>query len=188
MSFKIFGINIKIHFLFTAVVSLLLAIDRYGVVPYSLLSVTIHELGHLTAMLMLKEKPKQIYLCPCGVIIEGSALMQNSTKTIIIASAGPLFNLLPAIFLRGGAFKTAMLVNGLLNLLPISCTDGGDIVDCLLQRLKTDGIRRILKITINALFITIITLLGIMIFLTSYNPTMLIASVYMLIMLISGLK
>ncbi len=187
MSFKIFGINVKIHFLFMAVISLLLAIDRYSVVPYSLLSVAIHEVGHLSAMFILKEKPKQIYLCPCGVIIDSSAVMQSMAK-IIIASAGPLFNLIPALFLRGGTFKTAMLVNGLLNLLPIACTDGGDIVDCLLQKVKTERVKAAFKIVINTTFIVVIAFVGIVLFFKSYNPTLIAAAIYMVIMLISSLK
>jgi len=188
MSFKLLGVNVKIHFLFTAVISLLLAIDRCSVVPYSLLSVAIHEAGHLAAMLILKEKPRQIYLCPCGVIIDGSAGMYGSTKTILIAAGGPLFNLVPALFLRGGTFKTAMLVNGLFNLLPIACTDGGDITDCLLQRVKTEKANRVFKMVINTLFIIVTVFLGGVLFYNSYNPTLIVASVYMAIMLLSGLK
>ncbi len=186
MSFKIFGINVKIHFLFTAVVSLLLAVDRYSVVPYSLLSVAIHEAGHLTVMLILKERPKQIYLCPCGVIIDSKALAQTAIKTIIIASGGPLFNLLPALFLKSGTFKTAMLVNGFFNLLPTSCTDGGDIVDSLLQKVKTEWIKSVFKIVINTAFIVVTASVGVSLFLKSSNPTLIVASIYMLIMLISG--
>ena len=188
MSFKILGIKVKIHFLFTAVVSLLLAIDRYSVVPYSLLSVAIHETGHLAAMLILKEKPQQIYLCPCGVIIDNATGVYGSIKTIIIAAGGPLFNLLPALFLKSSVFKTAMLVNGLFNLLPIACTDGGDITDCLLQRVKTESTKTVLKIVINAFFITITAVVGGVLFFKSYNPTLIVASVYMFVMLISGLK
>ncbi|MBQ2704397.1 MAG: hypothetical protein IJF58_02485 [Clostridia bacterium] len=187
MSFKIFGVTVKIHFLFTAVVSLLLAVDRYSVVPYSLLSVAIHEAGHLSAMLMLKEKPKQIYLCPCGVVIDSNALAQTAAKTIIIALGGPLFNLLPALFLKSSTFKTAMLVNGIFNLLPTSCTDGGDIVDCLLQRVKTEWLKSAFKVVINIVFIAVTTWVGVSLFFKSYNPTLIVASIYMLIMLISGL-
>ena len=187
MNFKLFGVKIKIHFLFTAVVSLLLAVDRYGVVPYSLSSVAIHETGHLIAMLLCNEKPRQIYLCPCGVVIEGNGEWSSLSKRILIAAGGPLFNLAPALFMGTGAFKTAMLINGFFNLLPISCTDGGDIADSLLQLITNQRLQKGIKITVNIIFILLVAFVGVVMLFKSYNPTLLAAAIYMVIMLISGL-
>ena len=183
MSFKLFGVTIKIHFLFTAVVSLLLAVDRYGVVPYSLMSVAIHEAGHLVVMLLCKVKPCRIYLCPCGVIID-SGECYNGIKRILIAAGGPLFNLAPALFISNHSFKTAMLVNGLLNLIPIVCTDGGDIADCLYQLIKSYKLQQCVKMIINVTFIVVIGILGAVVFYKSYNPTLLAAAIYMVIMIV----
>ena len=188
MIFKFFGVQVKVHFLFTAVISLLLCVDRHNVVVYSLLSVAIHEAGHLAVMLLCGSKPRQIALCPCGVLIDCDDYSLGLKQKILIAAGGPAFNLLPALFMSGSVFKTAMLVNGFFNLLPVVCTDGGDIVEYICQIINNEIISKTIKIIANMLFIVTLSVFGILLFIKSFNPTLLAAAIYTFIMFLSAIK
>ena len=184
MTFALFGIKIKVHFLFTVVVSLLLYMDRQGAMAYSLLSVVIHEWGHLAVLLALRSPPKSISLCPCGILMDGVQILPTSQK-ILVAMGGPILNILPALFLPSSLFKTAMLINGLFNLLPLSGTDGGDILSMLCY--ETDcRFLRLTLIFLQVLFALAIFFCGAWIFAQSLNPTLLAASIYIVVMLLSS--
>ena len=184
MTVDLFGVKIKIHFLFTAVVSLLLCVDRQGAIIWSLLSVAIHEWGHLAVLIALKSPPKIISLCPCGILMEGVQSLPTHQK-IMVAAGGPAFNLIPAVFMPPSVLKTAMLINGLFNLLPLSGTDGGDILAMLCQ--GSGG--RFLNLVFTFLQVLIalaIFICGAWVFTQNLNPTLLAASIYIAVMLLSS--
>lgn len=143
-----FRIDLKI-FLFLILFYLTKQIKIYAMIMVFAL---IHELGHLLAGIILKMKPEKLEIMPFGVSIafkiepkdynkkikKGNKL---DIKKIIVASAGPLTNLIIIIItynLKIDMIKAIMVIytNFLImifNLLPIYPLDGGRILSGILH-------------------------------------------------------
>lgn len=112
----------------------------------------VHELGHLLMGLMLKMKPERIELMPFGLSISFKVNVQDINKKrgngnqqvfkeILVASAGPLTNLIILIFtyvfFGNSNFSSLVIYANLLilifNLLPIYPLDGGRILNGILH-------------------------------------------------------
>ena len=138
-----FRIDLKI-FLFLILFYLTKQIEIYAMIMVFAL---IHELGHLLAGIILKMKPEKLEIMPFGVSIafkiepkdynkkikKGNKL---DIKKIIVASAGPLTNLIIIIITYN--LKTIMVIYTnflimLFNLLPIYPLDGGRILSGILH-------------------------------------------------------
>lgn len=147
MRIKLFGTEIYISFLFVALMAVLIATDRTGLIYPMLFAVTIHETAHLFMMWALSCTPKQVCLFPAGVrIVRG--ITEKVQDEIIIAAAGPLINLFcTGIFvinyLTYGKETTLIygltnLAVGLFNLLPVKQLDGGVIIKSILIKKTTE--------------------------------------------------
>lgn len=146
MRFKLFGTEFYVSFLFTAVITAMLAFDRTGFILPLLFAVLIHEAGHLAAMWILDCAPKRVRLVPAAVEIT-TKINSGGKYEIIIALCGPLVNLLlfATLFVNYLAFGnegylTVGLINlliGLFNLLPVTGLDGGTVLFNILCR-KTE--------------------------------------------------
>ena len=141
MRFKLLGTEIYISFLFAAVVTVMLATDRTGLILPALFAVIIHEIGHLFAMWVLECAPKQIRLIPTCVQITNS-FSKKYKNDIIIAISGPLVNfvLFVTLYFNYLAFKNELtlyyallnLIIGVFNSLPVKGLDGGTILFSIL--------------------------------------------------------
>ena len=135
-----FRINLQV-FLFTLVFILTHQIKMYSCI---MIFAFIHELGHLVAGMILKLKPKKLELNPFGV----SILFEDygykkliDIKKIIIASAGPITNIIISVvtyYLNISMdFKVLIIYSNVLlaffNLLFIYPLDGGRILKCILR-------------------------------------------------------
>lgn len=132
---RIFGLPVTITFPFSAMITLLLYIDRTGLMCFSLLAVLLHELGHLAAMHFVKAKPAGLELSLRGVLIISPAV-PRAQQQLLIALSGPVTNGLfgGLFFLLGNrAAGAVQLIVGLYNLLPIRGLDGGSILKALLE-------------------------------------------------------
>ena len=166
----IFRIDLKI-FIFLIILYFTRQIEIYWLI---MLFAFLHELGHLFAGIILKMKVKKISIMPAGFSIE-FALTENDynkkvlnsnifeIKKIIIASAGPLINLIiMSVFIICGKnseiAKNIIYSNFLIaifNLFPIYPLDGGRILKsiiCLSTKRKY-GILYTNKISNMALFL-----------------------------------
>ena len=184
MTFKLFGVQVKIEFMFTAIVALLAVIDTQGVMWMSLSAVAIHELGHIAAMLMMKIKIRQIRLCCCGILIRGDCCSDLKISRIV-AAAGPAANILPAYFSHG-TFKYIMLLTGIFNLIPIFGTDGGDIAKMLCMTVSGEHKGHIVFSVISAVSSLIVFIIGVLMFVNFKNPTLLAAATYFCIMTVAS--
>ena len=93
MRIKLFGVEIQISFLFSALFTALLLFDRTGLITPLLCSVVLHEAGHLFMMWVLDRAPKRIRLIPAAVEITAPANMTLFEEALVAAS-GPAVNLI----------------------------------------------------------------------------------------------
>lgn len=143
-----FRIDLKI-FLFLLLFYFTRQIEIYVIM---ILFAVVHELGHLLMGLMLKMKPERIELMPFGLSISFKVNVQDINKKrgngnqqvfkeILVASAGPLTNLIILIFtyvfFGNSNFSSLVIYANLLilifNLLPIYPLDGGRILNGILH-------------------------------------------------------
>ncbi len=191
MTFKLFGTKIYVSFLFAAVISLMLATDKTGLVIPTLFAVLLHECGHLLAMWAADCQPKEIRLVPASVeIIRGFS--KKPSGELLISLSGPLANLVAAgaLFANFSLTKNELslhfsalnLVMGGFNLLPVSGLDGGNILEALLSRI-TDfwKAERAVKI-ITALFAVLSFFYGVFLSLRgNINISIFIVALYFLV-------
>ena len=143
-----FRIDLKI-FLFLLLFYFTRQIEIYVIMIFF---AVVHELGHLLMGLMLKMKPERIELMPFGLSISFKVNVQDINKKrgngnqqvfkeILVASAGPLTNLIILIFtyvfFGNSNFSSLVIYANLLilifNLLPIYPLDGGRILNGILH-------------------------------------------------------
>ncbi len=187
MTVKLFKTELKITVPFAFLIALLLLFDKTGMMSVSVIAVALHELGHLIALYLLKQPPKSITLCIIGVNIKHNFLFEKPAYEAVVASAGPLANLITSLLLVPfisysfpAALCAAGIVIGGFNLLPLSELDGGDILKSLLLiKFSLNQVNIITK-TVNITVIVFISIIGVyLLFSPSKNPTMLIAAVYL---------
>lgn len=143
MKFKLLGTEIYVSFLFTAVITVMLATDRTGLALPTLLAVVLHECGHLFAMWVLDCSPKSIKLIPASVQII-TDFGKKYTNDIIIALCGPAINFIifSALYFNYLAFKNEATLNyallnliiGVFNSLPVAGLDGGTVLFSLIAK------------------------------------------------------
>ena len=94
-----------------------------------------HELCHLLSALILKEKCHAVAIMPygCRLYMTGTASGKNE---IVIASAGPLFNVLMAFLIKNGPLYDVNAAMAIINLFPVMPLDGGRIMYALLSLAK----------------------------------------------------
>lgn len=165
MKFKLFGTEIYVSFLFFAVLTLMLATDRTGLVVPTLFAAVIHETGHLFAMWAAGCAPKSIRLIPASVQVTRPFNCRAKSE-IAIALCGPAANaaVFAALYLNyklSGSqnsltFGALNLIICVFNLLPVNGLDGGTVLRELIA-CKTDIItaERTVKIITAALALVI---------------------------------
>lgn len=126
MKFRIFGTEFEISFLFTAMLSVMIAFDKTGEIYLFFLAATIHESAHFLTLCFFGCRPKAVRLIPGGINI-----VDNSPKLlfadILILISGPFANLI-CFFLFKGNFSLINLLLFVYNILPFDRLDGGSIL------------------------------------------------------------
>ena len=152
-------IGIKISILMVTVL-IILAITDTQYFPALLLSISIHELGHI-----LVAKLRHIELSAFNLGIFGAGLVPTGmlfsyTDEILLCLGGPLFNFLSAglvihIFKLSfdSLFVQASFALGALNMLPILGFDGGRILYAILQKHLPQNISKLIMKSLSFTFI-----------------------------------
>lgn len=154
MRIKLFGIRFTVSYLFCATLCLMMLCDRTGLFIPMLLSVFIHESGHLLLMWIFDCVPTEIKLIPGSVQI--CAPVCDSKPSVMISLAGPFANIAVFIIVFVGSvmfgdsyyitFALVNLIYGVFNLLPLAGLDGGSALEELLIKKKgADFARRTLN-------------------------------------------
>jgi Zn-dependent protease len=134
---KIKGIRFGVAFSFLAVVGLLCTGGGTGrTVLTALVCCLLHELGHLTFMLLFSRKPESVILYGGGIRIKPSAHCGSQTEDIIILLSGCAVNFacaLGSLHISGlGTFSRINLILGVFNLLPFGYFDGGRVLQLII--------------------------------------------------------
>lgn len=175
------GVELSFQYLYFALLTVVLIIDKTGGIFCCFLASFFHEIGHLIAIILLKQKVNRVEFSLFDVKICSSYNVSLSKELIIILS-GITFNLILFIFFYRiiPMFALANLFIGLFNALPVSTLDGGQAINILLSRYFS---QRVTEIVINIVTISfsipIFTMGIIILFNTGYNFSFLLLGVYL---------
>lgn len=159
--------------------------DPSGGAAATVIATVLHELGHLTAIYILKIGAKELTVTPYGLEIATRRNYRSFWEEIAVSCAGCLVNFI-CFFIFSSitgyieAFANASLMLGILNALPILSLDGGEALHAFLSIFlpfsKAERISRRIS------FCTLIMLwcIAVYIFLFSgYNYSLFIMSVWL---------
>ena len=144
---------------FVAFLGLLLLFDKAWPL-YLLLTVAVHELGHLFALQCLGVKSAALTLGLGGGVVDCQPLERR--QLVIAALAGPLASVLWGLLLLRPAPEAALLsfAAGIFNLLPIPPLDGGTALGALTNQTVTAVLSALTAGTLLALAISSMPMLG----------------------------
>lgn len=160
--------------------SLSIAFGVYGVYAVVFLSAFLHELAHLIACSILKEKIAYIRIAPYGMNLK-TGMVKNEFHKIIISVAGPFASMIFMLVSTDKIFFASNLALFLINLLPALPLDGGEflksVLNCRIGYINSHKIMTIFSKVIGiALSFSGIFLLV----MTKFNFSLLIIGVFLL--------
>lgn len=137
--------------------------DPSGESSATVLAAALHEIGHISVMLMQGIGLRDITVTPYGLEINKKRDYRSFFEEISVSLSGPIVNFLTfGIFFRWSGFMLllaeASLTLGVLNLLPVLCLDGGTALNAALSLFllpdKADRIcRRVSFVTLIVIWI-----------------------------------
>ncbi len=171
--FKNFYVHYSVLLLFLCFV---LGSD-YNTPGLILLSVILHECGHLVVLLFCGGKPEKIVFHAFGVSINTNVYKLSSDKMLLTAMGGPALSFLLAglfYFVYPPLFSPNLCI-GLVNLLPILPLDGGRILGNMLAKvLGRKGSRTVMRY-LGMCFCTLAIPTGLLLFAYSgFNTSLII--------------
>lgn len=194
MSFRLAGIKFSVSVPFTAIVTILLFLDKTGLASLSLAALFLHEAGHLTAMAAFGVKPSEIRLLVGAIEILRPRRILSKHREIIISLSGSAVGILAGAlmyfyYMKGGgavwANSAAIQFSfAFFNLVPIRGLDGGTVTEILFEGTALSGAPGL----ISAVTVALLLIFGVLLLRICGGAGMLIAAVYLLIMQIISLK
>lgn len=179
---RLCGIRCRVSLLFPALVTALLLYQPDGLAVSCLLASLIHEGGHLTAMLAIGVPPQQCTLGAFGMRIDLGNHLIGYGRNLFVSLAGPLANGLASAVLLSVHCVTAATVHivlAVLNLLPASALDGGEILRCGLGLLGLESLTDIVLRLTSALVLLPLAVVSLWLCFRGKNPTLFIVSGYL---------
>lgn len=181
---------VSFQFIYIALLVAVLMLDNSGGIFCCFLSSFFHEIGHLIALLLLKQKVDEIEFSIFDIKIKSTCFVGFSRELIIVLS-GVTMNFLLCIFFYRiiPLFSLANLFIGIFNILPVSTLDGGQALKLILCNFlsvkKADIIINILTVIVS---IPIFTLGIIILFNTGYNFSFLLLGIYLILTVVYNRK
>lgn len=191
--------NIKVHinFYFLAFIVYVIISDSTGIILIGVISTFLHETGHIVAMLFKNHRVQEIKIGFFHIdIVDNNRQVINYNDDLLILFAGSAFNFMTAFismvlfyFTRKYIFCLFIYTNlamGIMNLLPISSLDGGEIVYIILSSFLTPKTASRLYNIISLIFLMPLSLVGFIVLLNSkYNFSLLFICCYLIYTLLS---
>ena len=134
MTFKVWGVNFEISYLFACSVLLCIACDKTNSFIPMLLSITCHEAAHVIVLNIFSCEIKKVKLAAGTIGIEFNKQV-DGLKHMIALLAGPAANILLALIgciINNDIWFMINLVLAIYNLLPIRGLDGCDILELIM--------------------------------------------------------
>lgn len=198
INLTVLGINFGVSVGFVGILSLMLYVDRVGLMLPTMLAVILHEFGHLIALLAFKERPQRVELRVGAVAIIGNfALTSKSQIMMLLAGSGfnfILFAILYFLFFISKAayllnFSLVMLVVGILNLLPIMGLDGGEILKIILLKFLKSKNTNTVVLLFSLVTTSLIIMLGFYVLTdTKSNISLIIFGIYLFLGILMSKK
>ena len=129
----------KIRFDFLSLwMTVVVCLDGSGDTLVTRCAAFLHELGHIAVMRINRVDIREIGITPYGFEIVPARRYRSFLAEISISLAGCAVNfLLAVLFFRCGGiwqrFAIASATLGILNIMPVSCLDGGEALETLLN-------------------------------------------------------
>lgn len=143
MQFYILKMQVNITFMFWAVITLMLLLDRTNTCFIAVISAFLHEIGHLAVMFIFSSMPEKLTLGVFGMRIDKKENTLSYKKETLVSLAGPIVNFIiftafymiynfkaEEIFLK---ISFINLLMGSFNLIPIEPLDGGRAIKNVLS-------------------------------------------------------
>mgnify|MGYP003311356176 CR=1 FL=1 len=93
MTFNIRGVKIEITFLFIAFITFIISLKVPANVLITVVSSLLHEIGHLSVMFVVGNKPKTVKFEMVGMnIVRQERASISTRKEIAVSLGGPLVN------------------------------------------------------------------------------------------------
>lgn len=198
ISFKIFGINLAVSVGFVGLICLMLYVDRVGLMLPTILSVTLHETGHLIALLIFKSKPQRVEFKVGAVAIIGKFTLTSNQQFIMLFAGSSLnFFLFAALYCFYHFFKIPCFLNfslvelvvGVLNLLPVMGLDGGEILNLVLLKLFKSRFANAVVFVVSVVTVLFIILFGFYVLNdTKSNISLIIFGIYLFLGILMSKK
>lgn len=186
MTKYIHGIEFSFKFPYIALLCTVLVLDKNGGIFACFFASFLHEIGHLIALAVLRQKVRRVEFSVFDIKIVAPYPI-TLCKRLIVVLSGVAMNFILVIFFFAiiPLFGYANLFIGLFNILPVSTLDGGQALELILVRLigkqKTTLTLNILTVATAVPIFTfgIIVLLN-----TGYNFSFLALGIYLLLTVI----
>ena len=190
LKWRIGSVEWGISLLFPAAIVAMLSLGDARFTMQCLLASLLHEGGHFLAMLLLGDRPSRVVLGVFGARVERRrAAAVGYGVQAIVSLSGPLANLLCAMILyRRLGHAEVVLIHALLgtfHLLPVAGLDGGEAVHALLCRRFSPHTAHTVSLALSVVVLLPLSVLGFWLLLqTRYNASLLILTIYLIILLI----
>lgn len=185
MKLRIANLDLYIGYEAIAAMTAVLLLDRDNRVIFCFLAAILHELGHLLMMLFCGVQVRAIRLRLFDVLIQADEA-PTFKADVLITLGGVAVNFLFALLLYPVGMKYALphFALGVFNLLPVMSLDGGHLLAIILDKRFSPRIVAItLKVTSFVFLLPLMTA-GLYVLLNSgYNYSLLIISVYLIVLL-----
>lgn len=186
LEWRLCGVRCRLSLLFPAMVTALLLWQPDGLALSCLFASLIHEGGHLLAMMVVGVPPQTCVIGAFGLRLDLDNALVGYGKNLMISLAGPLVNGVAAALLFGiNRSDTAMvhLVLAGLNLLPASALDGGEVLRCGMCLIGMESLASTVVRFASAMVLLPLATASIWLLLDDANPTLLIVSAYLAILI-----
>ncbi|MBQ4313492.1 MAG: site-2 protease family protein [Clostridia bacterium] len=195
MSVTLGSCRIRISYYFFAMLAALCIADGGGIIICGIVAASIHELGHLAAMLIFSHAaPEVVDITPFGlrISLRGGVFLR---RWMLVAIAGAVANMLCcALF---GCLCTlwyspflirlaaANLCLAIVNLFPVEPLDGGQLIRAMLDRVLSCEQAERASFIISVLFLLPLATAGLYVLIRSQgNFSLLLLSLWLLLSII----
>lgn len=192
MTFEIKGVKIELSFSFFTVSALMLLLSNGKIALMCFFSSVLHELGHLSLMILFSQKISSVTFGAFGVRIDRAGTgLQSYKKQALIALGGVFVNFAlcafsVAAYLVSKKEEVAMLffINlflALLNLMPADGLDAWNALDCLLAlKYKEEKAKRVLFVLSTVTVVLFSLFCGVYFLMFGLNVSLAAVCVYLI--------